>query len=405
MAGEEAAAVPDRAWAVLAITLAAATGLKYACLGPDGLTNAEVAIPGCYSDVAALFQARGLAADPLLYREVQVEYPPLTGAQWWLGMQLTSTVEGFVGVITALGAGAAAVVLWVLRQMGVPPRRQLLWAASPALLLAGFVNFDLVPAALLALAVLAHVRGRDGLSGVLAGLGAAAKLYPGLLVPLVMWARLREGRPRAALVHGALAGGVFVSLNAALAVWAPEGWGAWIDLNRDRSVDWDTLWYAALQVGAAPLETSTTNALVAVTVVGGWVVIAWAGRRRAPSELWLLVVPMLIWLLVAGKVYSPQFSVWLLPVLVLTKVDARLLWAVLAVDAAVFLTRFPFLGSIDGYEPSLPYWPFGLAVAVRAVLLVVVIGRVVNPPAPLTQTRRGRPAGTNPLPGPGAAPP
>lgn len=337
-------------------------------------------MPGCYSDVAALFQARGLAADPQLYREVQVEYPPVTGLQWWLGMALTSTLGGYVAVITAIGAAAYAVVLAVLRRMAVPPLRQLGWAAAPTLVLAGFVNFDAVPVALLAAGVLAHVRGRDAVSGLLVGLGTAAKLFPGVLVPLVVWARLRQGRTRDAVVHAAVAAAVVVSLNALLALWAPQGWDTWLHLNSDRAVDWDTLWYLALQLGAPPMGHAATNGLIALTVAVGWGLIAWGGRHRPAEELWTLALPLLVWFLLAGKVYSPQFSLWLLPLMILLAVRARLLVAFLAADTAVFLTRFPFLGGLDGFEPSLPYGVFAAAVLARAVVLALILGQLLNPP-------------------------
>ena len=49
---------------------------------------------------------------------------------------------------------------------------------SPALLLTGLINWDLLAVALVAGALWAWARGRPVLSGVLIGLGTAAKLYP-----------------------------------------------------------------------------------------------------------------------------------------------------------------------------------------------------------------------------------
>ena len=60
-------------------------------------------------------------------------------------------------------------------------------AASPCVAAAALINWDLLPVALTALAMACWSRRKPGLTGVMLGLGAAAKLYPALLLgPLLL---------------------------------------------------------------------------------------------------------------------------------------------------------------------------------------------------------------------------
>ena len=105
-----------------------------------------------------------------------------------------------------------------------------------------------------------------------------------------------------------------------------------------------------------------------------------AKRRREPDfPRWQLVFPFLVLFLLLGKVYSPQFSLWLLPWLVLVLPSPRRFLAFEAADVAVFLTRFSFFGDETGIG-GVPQWMFETAVVIRAaVLLWCVVAWVREP--------------------------
>jgi hypothetical protein len=73
-------------------------------------------------------------------------------------------------------------------------------------------------------------------------------------------------------------------------------------------------------------------------IFGGLVILVWAWKtRRNPSfERWTLAFPVIALFLVTNKVYSPQYSLWLLPWFALALPSWRLFLAFEASDVAVF---------------------------------------------------------------------
>src|SRR5262249_61886230 len=99
-------------------------------------------------------------------------------------------------------------------------------ASAPLLVGHVFVErFDVWPAALTAAALAAALRGRYALGGAALGLGAAAKVYPALLLPVLVIVAVRQRGVRAAIASAAAAVGtaVVVFLPFAIVGW-PETW-------------------------------------------------------------------------------------------------------------------------------------------------------------------------------------
>src|SRR4029078_8027583 len=92
----------------------------------------------------------------------------------------------------------AAFVVFV-REYAVAGGRALYVALAPTLLIYGFVNWDLIAVMFATLGVVAFLRRRNVWSGVFLGLGAAAKLFPGLLLIPLLLGRLRERDPDGAI--------------------------------------------------------------------------------------------------------------------------------------------------------------------------------------------------------------
>jgi uncharacterized membrane protein len=372
--------------ACLAATLAVGAIHKAPCASGDWGDGRQYRLL-CYTDIVPLFGTEQLTGGRLPYLDACVasndncdEYPVLTmylmrAAGWLAGDDPTRFF--WVNVfLLSICAAVAAGCLYVM-----DARRALWFALAPTLAVQAFVNWDLLAVALAVAATLAFFRRRDGWSGVLIGLGAAAKLMPAFLLIPFAASRLRDRQPDRAILLWWSAAATWVAVNLPFAVGGLPGWWEFFRFNGARPADWDSAWYlldrhVGLRPPTAMINVASVILLVAVL---GWV--WWAKRRREPDfPRWQLIFPILVAFLLVGKVYSPQFSLWLLPWLVLVLPGPRRFLAFEAADLAVFLTRFSFFGDLTGVG-GMPQWAFEIAVVGRAAVLVWCVVAWVREPS------------------------
>jgi uncharacterized membrane protein len=374
------------------VTLGAGLALKAPCAAGDWVDGRQYRHL-CYSDLVPLYGTERLQGGRLPFLDhcptqagLQCdEYPVLT--MWFMRlMAWGSKGYGSFFYLNVLGLAVAAFATsWALyRMVGL---RALYFAAAPTLLIYGFINWDLLAVALATLGTYAFFRQRDGPSGVLLGLGAAAKFYPALLVIPFALTRLREGRRAQAGVLVLAAAGTYGLLNLPFAVLAPHQWATFFRFNATRPVDWDSLWFTACQrLHSATASCDWSPKLVNVLSVVLLVVLAgvlWVARsaREPGFPAWTFGFPLLVAFLLVNKVYSPQYGLWLLPWFALALPNPTLFVLFELSDVAVFLTRFTFFGRLaaDSGDPAFagyhgaPIGAFEFAVVVRALILIACL--------------------------------
>lgn len=367
-----------------------------------------------------------------------MEYPVLSGMYQYVSMLVAkswdaSPLPGALQVVlyfnvVALGLSVAwLVTVWATALLS--GRR--IWdaalvACSPLVIVHGFTNFDFLATAFAALGLLAWARRRPLLAGVLLGLGGAAKLYPLLLlgpilvlclradpmhrtpraqqatrlrdidsvVALRSWLdelpariRLLGTRPLGAAgltVGGALA--TWAVVNLPIAVLYPDGWREFFRLNTTRHADPDSLYNVVvsftdwsgfdgvLRHGEPPTVLNSVSLLLFVAACLG---IAYIGltapRRPRLAQLCFLVIAAF---LLTNKVWSPQYSLWLVPIAVLALPHRRVLLAWMTIDALVWVPRmFYYLGED---RKGLPEQWFTATVLLRDLAVIGLCALIVR---------------------------
>jgi glycosyl transferase family 87 len=359
---------------------------KAPCAGDDWGDGRQYRI-ACYTDIVPLFATEQLAGgrlpflDPCSPSESNCdEYPVLTMyfmriAGWASGDDPTRFFWANAALL-AVCAAATAVCLYL-----IDSRRALWFALAPSLAVEAFVNWDLLAVALAAGATLAFFRRRDGWAGALVGLGAAAKLYPALLLVPFAAERLRRRHPDRAILLWWSAAAAWLAVNVPFAMTGLRGWWEFFRFNGARPADWDSPWYIACRQVSVCMPTGVINLLsvVALVVIVG---LVWVAKRHREPDFprWQLAFPILVAVLLVGKVYSPQFTLWLLPWFALVVPELRRFIAFEAADLAVFVTRFSFFGHLTGVG-GVPEWIFETALAVRAAVLIWCIAAWVRGPS------------------------
>lgn len=356
----------------------------------DGAWNGgEQYTIGCYTDVVPFWTARGVAAGAVPYLQTPLEYPVLTGAQIWLEGAVSRAVAGpqatalpLLVVVTVVNAGLVLGILALLARMGVPARRLWWWALAPAIVLYVGHNWDLLAMCLAVLAIALHREGRATGAGIALGLGTAAKLFPALLAPLLLLEHLRRrDTPRLLrTVGGAAVAWLAVNLPVALA--APERWAEFYTFSSERVGTFAATWTVLNDLGVVVTDVAARNLWGSVAFAVGAVAIVAAGWRTHRGREWVLFTPVVAWFLLTNKVWSPQFDLWLVPMLVLTSKRTWPLAAFAIADIAVYWTEFWYLARRAGFTPSGSYEMLAAASALRAVVLMAVIVLSVRDPAP-----------------------
>lgn len=323
-------------------------------LTPSAAPNAFDA--RCYTDLTVLYGSRGLADGNTPYLDSgdypAFEYPVLTG--WFV--ELLRLVAVMLGAPVGPGLDAAQhaqatnvfvavnfvamfllFLVVVVAQVVLTPGRPwdgLMVAVAPVVVLTGAINWDFLAVALTSLALLAWARRSPLLAGVLLGLGMAAKLYPlFLLGPLVvLCVRSRRVAEFLHTVLGFLAAWLAVNLPAMLL--APEAWRNFWTFNSDRQGDLGSLWYVASLAGLPVAGLNTVWVLLFALGCGVVLALGLLAPQR-PRVAQVMFLTLSAFLLV-NKVYSPQYVLWLLPLLVLARPRWRE-WVIYMVAEALYL--------------------------------------------------------------------
>jgi uncharacterized membrane protein len=359
----------------------------------------------CYTDIYPLYYTEGLSAGKVPYYGHPVEYPVLIGAMmqaaaWTVRSVADPFTRGrdfyYVTVLllaVCLIAGTLATAVTADREGGGAGwKAALLVALSPGLILAAFVNWDLLAMALAAGGLAAWAARREWLAGILLGLAVAAKFYPLLIFGALLLLCLRAGRMRE--FGRALGGGLaaWLAVNVPVALTATAGWGRFYAFSRDRGADWGSVWYLFEHYSVPVLGDSSSGALnllssggFALACVGIAVLALAAPRRPRLPQLCFLVLAAF---LILNKVWSPQYVIWLVPLVVLCRPRwwAYAAWQVAEVayffgiwGYFVYLYRTPGQG---GYEGLSPGWYFVLLAArllTVGLLAATVVADILQP--------------------------
>lgn len=356
----------------------------------------------CYSDVPFLYRERGFAEGQLPYRDTMLEYPVVTGlvmqASAYLARATTDDdqpdqvlAEGvrFYDV-TAIVVGIAALVVVVAtaRTVRRRPWDGLLVAASPVLLLTATINWDLLAAAALALAVLAWTRGRGVLAGICIGLGVATKLYPVLLLGPLLLVVLRSsnrrrdvGRYFAALAAATV---TWVAVNLPVYLWAPDGWLEFFTFNVERGPEFGSIWYAITLVDQDRLPGDIDPWVITGAAVLLVAIVVLALVAPEPPRLTQLAFLAVAAFLLVNKVWSPQYALWLLPLAVLARPRWRDLLVWQFAEIVYFVAVWWHLATLtDPADPMITSEGYVAATGVRIAgllwLAAVVVRDILRP--------------------------
>lgn len=347
------------------------------------------------------------------YRDFRIEYPP--GALPVFALPAADRPafgrynREFQILMGLCAAGALLAMAWALRTLRASPQRLAaalgFFAVAPLVLGSVLIyRYDLWPAALTVLGLAAVVAGRNRVGFGALGLGIAAKVFPGVLIPPAVAYVWRTRGRREALVCLACAAAVVAAFVVPFLAVAPHGVWSSIQRQASRPLQIESLGAAALlaahHVGGLHLTLVTSHgsqnlagslprtlgavesALLALTLVGIW--IAAARGPATPERLVRYSAAAVTAFIAFDKVLSPQFMIWLLPLVPLVR-GRRGLVASGLLGLALLLTQLWFpvrYWDLALHFAALPSWLVVARDLTLLALLAVLLVRAREPAAP-----------------------
>lgn len=381
--------IPPRVILLSAIVMFAVAWLQKLPCASGSWANFSQYTQLCYTDIRALWGAEHLNEGAFPYFDFPVEYPVLTGMLMAVTGLPAYALFGDAGgtlyyhlnaiILMAFGIGAVAAVY---RMRLHRPWDAMLLACAPIMAVTAVVNWDLFAVGLTVFFLLAWARNRIWWAGILLGLAVAAKFYPLLIAGPLLVLAWRHRRLKPAITAIAVAAGTWLVVNGPFILFARQGWLRFFELNSERGIDWGTLWYVLRHVSG---EDSTVGTFVNDVDTLNWLyLVAFAlccaaialvvVSAPAPPRLAQLAFLVVAAFLLTGKVWSQQYVLWLVPLVVLARPAWRmfLLWQ--AAELFYFVAFYGELLQVSGNQDSpVPAWAL---VSPEWVFVLASVGRL-----------------------------
>ena len=357
----------------------------------------------CYNDIVPLYGARGLDQPGFVYDYSwgedgltrYMEYPVLAG----LFQQFTAFISrntyfvaskflpevGWYFWMTVLFLS----IIWICTARMVAELAgnriwdTLLVVGSPLLIMHAFTNWDIPSIFFLVAALLAARNKKWWLAGILIGAGTSFKLWPLFVLGayLTITIRKRNLVPFFKMLAATVV--TWLVINVPVYLRNADAWGEFNRLNTDRGWEWTTI-YAVISrtfgwsgfdtgEGAPVILNTVTFVLFAAGCLAVLIMGLKAPKEPRVAELLCLIVGFF---LLFNKVWSPQYSIWLIVPAVLALPHWKLLLTWMTVDMMVWPVLMWHMLGTDNL--GLPGEVLDIVIICRDALIVTIMVLVVQ---------------------------
>ncbi|HEX8497186.1 MAG TPA: hypothetical protein VF661_08315 [Actinomycetales bacterium] len=369
----------------------------------QGWTTPDQFWHACYSDLPIVYQSAGLRSglSPYVADGAQLDHPVLTGLTMWAMSTMVPAGDVLAQTRWYFDLGTVLVAVLLVALVGLTaasagrrrPWDAALVAVCPLIALSALVSIDLLGVTLASAGLLAWARRRPVAAGVLLGLAVAARTYPAVLVLVLGLLALRAGRLRAwAVTAGACVLTTLVVVlplvlrdaGAVLSTYrswsgSPAGYGSLWLLPQTLFADPRPRWMTSLGLGPTtwPAGAVTTLAVAGVLLALAAGAALALGARRRPRVAQLAFVVLAI-VVITGKSWPVQASLWLLPLAALAHPRWRdhLVWV--GTEAAYFVAVWLYIAAGTSADRGLPATWYSVFVLARTAGLLWLVWCVVR---------------------------
>jgi uncharacterized membrane protein len=368
-----------RALIALALFASLISFAKFSHCENSGWATPDQYIHACYSDLPALFGTRGLDnnAWPYASDENSVEYPVLTGMVMYATSFIANSPVSYFNVnIFFLVLLFLATVLIVRK---IRPEFAYIVPVAPAMIASLYINWDLWAIATMMLAIYWFDRKQYINSALLMAISISTKFLPiFLLIPIgfILW---RDAKVKELVKYGAVVAGTWIVINAPFALTTPTGWWRFYKLNLERGADWGSIWLALQQLGVNFTNLNYLSILLLLIALTSIAILLF--ELKYTPTLASVAFLVLASVMVASKVYSPQYVLWLTPLAAIAltnKKDLHAFWLWQAVETIYHVAIWQHIALVTDAHFGLASTPFAILTLLRiagTIYLMAVLAR------------------------------
>jgi uncharacterized membrane protein len=369
-----------RAILLVAIVLSIFSYAKFEHCEKIGWSQPGTDVHQCYTDISALFVERGFDQGTWAYSsdENAVEYPVLQGTIMWATAKIAAGdiftyYRVNIALIALLFIGSALIL------NRIKPEVSYLYLAAPPMVLAMFINWDMWAIITMLLAIYLFDSKRESWSAVVLAISIATKFFPIVLLIAVaiIYTRRREFAGLARYLAIALGG--YIAINLPYALTTPRGWWRFFDMNLHRQPDWGSLWLG-FEIFKYHITGFNVISLLAVVIPVLIATLFLISRDKtislAESSFFFIAIVMTF-----GKVYSPQYVLWLVPLAVIALVQSKeslgktlpIFWFWIVTEVIYQLSIWIYLAGHGTQHHLIPRTVYGLTIFIRIIGIVAML--------------------------------
>lgn len=320
-------AMRTRALLALAIFAALLSFTKFSqCEGTNWATPDQY-IHACYSDLPSLFGERAMVDNTWPYASDtnSVEYPVLTGLVMYATSFLAHSPISYFNFNAFLLALLFIGLVFIVYR--IKPEFTYLLPLAPAMIASLYINWDLWAIATMMLAIYWFDRKQYLYSSIALAVSISTKFLPVFLLLPILFILWRSNQIRELVKYALTTAAVWLAINLPFILTTPTGWWRFYKLNMERQADWGSLWLAFSQLGLGLANLNYLAILLLLIGLTAFVIFLFE-LKNTPSLASVAFIVLAI-VMIASKVYSPQYVLWLTPLAVIAltnKKDLHAFW-------------------------------------------------------------------------------
>ncbi len=336
-------------------------------------------IHACYSDLPSLFGERGMVDNkwPYSSQTNAVEYPVITGVIMYATSFVSHSAISYFNFNAFLLALLFIAVVFLIRK--IKPEFTYLVAIAPAMIASLYINWDLWAIITMMLAIYWFDRKAYLYSSIAIAVSISTKFLPVFLLLPIFFILWRQNKIRELFTYAGTTFAVWLAINLPFALTTPTGWWRFYKLNMDRQADWGSIWLALSQLG---IGLSNLNYLALLLLLIGLVsfVIFLFELRNTPTLASVSFIVLAI-VMVASKVYSPQYVLWLTPLAVIAltnKKDLHAFWIWQVAETLYHVAIWQHLALVTGAHFGLQQGGYAAITLIRIAATIYLVFTLIK---------------------------